>query len=66
MKKVAGMLRKLEKNRLPRLRTTLATFAAGIFQNKLPKAEVERIVKQLFVMGLVAEPVAGKALTYNL
>jgi hypothetical protein len=64
VKRVAEMMRKLDKRRLPVRRTSLAAYIGGAFQKKISEAEIERIIKALAAAGLVTE-VNGK-LTYKL
>jgi hypothetical protein len=64
VKRVADMLRKLDKKRLPARHASLAAYIGGAFQKKLSEAEVERIIKALAAASIVTE--ANKKLTYKL
>ncbi len=63
-KRVVDLLHKIENNRRPHTRTKLTKWVAAAFQNKLPKTEVERIMRALIAAGIVVE--ANKELTYKL
>jgi hypothetical protein len=61
---VADLLRRSEKNKRPRKRTTLHNFLATHFQKKLTGEEVKQAVEHLLEAGLIAGTEAG--VTYNL
>src|SRR5262245_26627147 len=60
---VADLLKRSEKNKRPRKRTTLHNFLATHFQKKLTGEEIKRAVEHLLEAGLIAGTEA--AVTYN-
>ena len=60
---VADLLKRSEKNKRPRKRTTLHNFLATHFQKKLTAAEVKQAVDHLLEAGLIVGTEA--AVTYN-
>jgi hypothetical protein len=61
---VAELLKRSEKNKRPRKRTTLHNFLATYFQKKLTAEEIKQAVEHLLEAGLIEGTEA--AVTYNL
>jgi len=63
LRRVVEVLGKLEKRGRPRKRKTLSQCISAMFQNKLHKQEVDRIIAAMLNKGLISE--ANNAITYE-
>lgn len=61
--RVVELLRKTVKNSRPRTRLTLSKHVAAMFQNKLAKRELDRIIDLLFANKMISE--TNNRLTYE-